>query len=140
MPAVKSPLALIPLILALSGCTMSGSGMQGMIDDSVTTGSIARTPALAHPAPEQDSDNQTVRNAVSAADINAVEVHPLAWANAETGTKGEITAITEVKSGPRICRTFKTSRQRFDGIALYKGEACTFGAGQWTLTRFAESE
>ena len=82
----------------------------------------------------------TVRNAVSAADLSAASGEPRSWANADTGATGVITAIAESRAGDTICRTFQTSRQRFDGIALYKGETCTKGGGQWTLTRFAEGQ
>ncbi|MEF2070440.1 RT0821/Lpp0805 family surface protein [Consotaella aegiceratis] len=138
MPSIKSIFIPATAALVLAGCTISDGGMNGLIDDTITTGSISKAPAAAAPSNDLISDNRTVRNAVSAADIHTVEAQPLPWANAETGTRGEITAITEIKGGGQICRLFKTSRQRFDGIALYNGEACTNGAGEWTLTRFAE--
>jgi hypothetical protein len=49
-----------------------------------------------------------------------------------------ISGIREHRAGNMICRQFRTSRQRFDGVALYNGEACTKGQGEWTLTRFSE--
>ncbi|WP_157944637.1 RT0821/Lpp0805 family surface protein [Mangrovicella endophytica] len=108
--------------------------MDDLVDHSIQTGSIS-APADQTP-PDQLSDQRTVRNAVSAAAL--ADVGSLAWANADTGASGVITAIREVRDGNNICRSFKTSRQRFDGIALYNGEACTKGEGQWTLTRFNE--
>ncbi|MCQ8780720.1 RT0821/Lpp0805 family surface protein [Mangrovibrevibacter kandeliae] len=131
--------ALLSLGLALGGCTISGGGLSDMVDDSIQTGSITKTTAPA-PEPDQLSDSRTVRNAVSAANVERVQSQPLAWSNADTGASGEITAIREVREGNRICRSFQTSRQRFDGIALYNGEACTQGQGQWVLTRFAEGK
>lgn len=134
--------ASIPLaLLALGGCTViSGAGMEDMVDRSTTTNSIrpVQTAAATQPDPNQVSDSRTVRNAVSAADIGRIEAEPLAWVNADTGASGTITAIHEVRAGDQICRSFKTSRQSFDGIALYDGEACTSGRGEWTLTRFNE--
>ena len=88
--------------------------------------------------PDQDSDGRTVRNAVSAASLAGTAPATYAWANTDTGASGVITAIRETRAGDVICRSFKTSRQRYDGVALYDGEACTRGRGEWTLTRFSE--
>jgi surface antigen len=133
---------LLVLVAATSGagCTiMNGEGLEDMVDRSIVTGSIS-APAIPVPNREEVSDSRTVRNAVSAADLGRAEGAPLAWANADTGASGMITSIVEARSGKNICRTFKTSRQRFDGIALFRGEACTTGDGEWTLTSFAEGD
>lgn len=116
---------------------ISGSALEeAAVDRSLTTASIAKPdPAV---SAETLSDSNTVRNAVSAADIGRIDSAPLAWANADTGASGTITAIQESRAGSQVCRSFKTSRQRFDGVALYAGEACTKGQGEWTLTRFSE--
>ncbi|WP_294646443.1 RT0821/Lpp0805 family surface protein [uncultured Aureimonas sp.] len=132
-------LVLLCLIAAgLSGCTViSGKGLEeAAVDKSLTTASIPPIdPAV---AAETLSDSRTVRNAVSAANIATVDAAPLAWQNADTGASGTITAIKETRAGDAVCRQFTTSRQRFDGVALYAGEACTTGQGEWTLTRFSE--
>ncbi|RYE83468.1 MAG: hypothetical protein EOP19_13790 [Hyphomicrobiales bacterium] len=113
--------------------------MEEMVDRSIVTNSIAPAkPATPAEAPDQTSDRNMVRNAVSAADLHAAAEQPTAWANTDTGATGVITAIKEVRAGDVICRQFQTSRQRFDGVALYNGEACTKGQGEWTLTRFNE--
>ncbi|WP_062203127.1 RT0821/Lpp0805 family surface protein [Aureimonas sp. AU12] len=136
----RASLTVLTLALLLplaAGCTvMNGAALDdAAVDHSIQTASIAPAdPAAA----ETISDSRTVRNAVSAAKIETIEAAPLAWSNAETGTSGTISAITEVRAGDEICRTFRTSRQRFDGVALYDGEACTRGQGEWTLTRFSE--
>jgi hypothetical protein len=129
------PLAMILLATLCSGCVVLGGGADAGIDETVTAGIPPQEPTT---PPDQASDQMTVRNAVSAADLSAADGEPRSWANADTGATGVITAIAESRAGDTICRTFQTSRQRFDGIALYKGEACTKGGGQWTLTRFAE--
>ncbi|WP_062227487.1 RT0821/Lpp0805 family surface protein [Aureimonas frigidaquae] len=137
-----APLAVAAL--CLGGCTLSGGGLEDMVDRSIVTNSIAPgavppTPAASPVAdPDRLSDGRTVRNAVSAASI-ANGVSPLPWANAETGASGTITAISERRDGPIVCRSFTTSRQRFDGVAMYDGEACSAGAGEWILTRFSQN-
>lgn len=123
-------------VFALSGCVISGGGMEEMVDHTIVTNSVPS--GAAGQSPDQLSDQRTVRNAVSAADIKAPALQPIPWANADTGASGIVTAIQEVRAGGTICRQFRTSRQRFDGIALYDGEACTKGEGEWTLTRFSE--
>ncbi|MEF2553094.1 RT0821/Lpp0805 family surface protein [Aurantimonas sp. A2-1-M11] len=129
--------------LALGGCVIAGPDSPNMIDDTLITGSIAPAspPAPADtsaiPDLERLSDRRTVRSAVSAADIEAA-AGSYPWANPQTGTSGVISALQEVREGSRICRTFQTSRQRFDGVSLYDGEACTTGAGEWALVRFVE--
>ncbi len=134
-------LAVVCFVVAgLSGCTViSGKGLEeAAVDTSLTTASIPPIdPAV---AAETLSDSRTVRNAVSAADIAKVDAAPLAWSNADTGASGMITAISETRAGDAVCRKFKTSRQRFDGVALYAGEACTTGQGVWTLTQFSEDQ
>lgn len=122
----------------LSGCVVSGGGLEEAVDP-MATGSI-RQPVPSAPmlAPIDQSDQNTVRNAVSAANVQGAETEPMAWANADTGASGLITAIQERRAGNMICRQFRTSRQRFDGVALYDGEACTKGRGEWTLTKFSE--
>lgn len=126
--------------LLLGGCTLSGGGLEDMVDRSITTGSIAPGTGAAAPSVDTDrlSDGRTVRNAVSAAKLSQSPL-TVAWANAETGASGTITAIEEMREGSAICRRFTTSRQRFDGIALYDGETCSAGSGEWVLTRFGEA-
>ena len=139
MQLIKVPIFLCLAISALSGCVVSGGGMDDMVDNSIVTNSIApAAPAEPSVAPDQASDRNMVRNAVSAADLHAATEQPMAWANTDTGASGVITAIKEVRAGDMICRQFRTSRQRFDGVALYDGEACTKGQGEWTLTHFNE--
>jgi surface antigen len=139
MQLIKVPFLVCLAISPLAGCVVSGGSMEEMVDRSVVTNSIApAAPAAPAVAPDQASDRNTVRNAVSAADLHAATEQPMAWANTDTGASGVITAIREVRAGDMICRQFQTSRQRFDGVALYKGEACTKGQGEWTLTQFNE--
>jgi len=134
---VRSTLALLLAATSLSACTvMNGAALEeSAVDRSVVTNSV---PPVAPAVAAALSDSRTVRNAVSAADISRDELQPLAWSNTDTGATGAITDIREVKAGDQTCRTFRASRQRFDGVSVFAGEACTKGAGEWTLTRFSE--
>lgn len=123
---------ILALLVPLAGCTVIDG--KELVDPTVT-GSIAPpSPQAAY----ELSDSRLIRNAVSAADIALPAENALAWTNADTGATGQITGIEEVRQGDSICRTFRTSRQRFDGVALYAGEACTSGGGEWELTRLVE--
>ncbi|WP_427023463.1 RT0821/Lpp0805 family surface protein [Aureimonas ureilytica] len=139
MHGIRKALAATCALTLLGGCTViSGAALEeaAKVDHSLHTASVKPDEPL--PSPETQSDGLTVRNAVSAANLDRASAEPLAWSNTDTGATGTITGIQETRAGDQICRSFKTSRQRFDGVAVYNGEACTRGSGEWTLTRFNE--
>lgn len=123
--------------LLSAGCSTSMLGLGGdkSVDSSTITSTIA--PASAAGDPETQSDALTVRNAISAADLSTLGPAPLAWANAETGSRGAISAVTQDNEQGVVCRRFTTTRERFDGISLYKGRACMVAPGLWQMTAFA---
>jgi surface antigen len=82
------------------------------------------------------SDEATIRNAVTSADIESLGGEAIAWANSETGARGSITGLAEYRDKGALCRRFNTSLESFDGIALFKGEACMASAGAWRMQRF----
>ena len=120
-----------------AGCTTSMIGLAGGKD--VDSSAITSTVSSANPSgdPESQSDALTVRNAISAADLSTLGNSPLAWANTDTGSRGAISAVTEDKDQGVVCRKFTTTRERFDGIALYEGRACMVAPGMWQMTAFA---
>jgi surface antigen len=121
---------LTALAMPLAACT-SGGPVANI--DTAPTGQVA---GAAPVAPEQLSDQATVRNAVSSADLAGLGTQPLAWANPETGSRGAITAVAEQRQNGQLCRKFTTSRESFDGVAMYRGEACMAQAGVWKLLDF----
>jgi hypothetical protein len=80
------------LAAGLASCVsldlFGGSG----VDSSISTGSIS-SPASNAPA----SDDVTVRNAVSSADLSHSDSLSLPWANSSTGSAGVVSNIHEVK-------------------------------------------
>ncbi|MBO0902631.1 RT0821/Lpp0805 family surface protein [Jiella sonneratiae] len=124
----------LALSAGLGGCVVAGPSVEDTLLDPTITGSVkpVETPADA----DVDSDRRIVRNAVSSADLDK-GAGRYAWSNPETGSSGVITALDQQRDGESICRSFETSRQRFDGIALYQGRACSAGAGEWALVEFA---
>ena len=133
--------ALIALLLALclaGGCGTGGFGLgKADIDRTIVTGDIGAAGAAMAADPDQSSDEMTVRNAVSSADIELMKGAPIPWANAETGTRGAISSLVEERGADTLCRRFVTSRERFDGVALFKGKACMVAPGAWTIKDFS---
>jgi hypothetical protein len=126
---------LVFLAAACAGCASGGLGLDGLgVDDTIATGSIAREGDGA-PDAEQLSDEETIRNAVSSANLERLTGGSIPWANSATGSRGEISAIVERIEDGRLCRRFSVSRESFDGVALYRGEAC-LATGDWWMSAF----
>jgi len=125
--------------LLTAGCTTSMLGMGGGkdVDQGLVTSTVASTQPVQDV--EAQSDGLTVRNAISSADLSTLDAAPLAWANADTGSRGAISSVTEDSQQGQVCRKFTTTRERFDGISLYQGRACMVAPGTWQLTAFAPS-
>lgn len=126
-----------PLLLAgmLAGCAAGGFDLdKADVDPSIVTGGLAADAAPASQA--QKLDEATIRNAVSSADPDRMKGGPVRWANAETGSRGAINSLVEDKRDGGLCRRFTTSRESFDGVALYKGQVCMVAPGAWQLQGF----
>lgn len=123
-------------VLSLSGCMAGGMDFlsETKVDRSVATGTVPQE------APSTDtlSDELTVRNAVTSADIQGLEGQPLPWANASTGSAGVIETIVENNEGGQVCRQFRTTRHSYVGIAKFLGKTCLVGSGNWQLLSFQQ--
>lgn len=128
--------ALLALVLPLAACAGGFDMKKAEVDPTILTSSTSAQPQSPIDAMRQ-SDEVTIRNAVSSADLEQLSGQPLAWANPETGSRGAISAIAETRESGRICRSFTTSRESFDGVALFKGETCMAEAGVWRMLAFA---
>jgi surface antigen len=102
------------------------------VDRSISTGTVATTTQ----ATSSVSDETTVRNAVTSADLTKIGQAPLPWANAATGSAGVVSTIKEARNQGQVCRDFTTTRHAYDGIAMFSGQACMTGSGDWLLTAF----
>ena len=70
-PRIASTLIPVVIVATLCGCAAGGFGLsKAEIDPSITTGAVNNT---APANPEQRSDEATVRNAVSSADIELLK-------------------------------------------------------------------
>jgi surface antigen len=116
----------------LVGCMANGFGLTGAdVDSSLYT----RSTPTAKPA-QVVSDEMTVRNAVSSADLNKLNGEPLPWANTDTGSAGVVTAIAQSQAGTIICRDFMTTSHSFTGVAKYQGKTCLGANGEWQIVSF----
>lgn len=122
-------------ILALAGCGAGGFSLEkAEVDRSLVTSSVAAGQTSGSDGIE--ADQATIRNAVSSADVEQLAGKEIAWANADTGARGSITQLTEARRGGRLCRSFAGSRESFDGVAMFEGQACLVGQGAWRLETF----
>jgi surface antigen len=121
-------------LLSLTGCTTGGMDLfnSAKVDKSVTTGTVANAPA----ASDTVSDETTVRNAVTSADLSKLKGQPLPWANASTGSAGVIDTIVENNTTGQVCRQFRTTRHAYDGIANFYGKTCLVGDNDWQVLAF----
>ncbi|CAN7420003.1 RT0821/Lpp0805 family surface protein [Mesorhizobium amorphae] len=127
--------AIVIVALPLAACGAGGFSLEkAEVDRSILTSS---TPASATPTDQdRDSDQTTIGNAVSSADIEELGGQAVPWANAGTGSRGSITELVELKDTGQTCRRFTASRESFDGVLLFKGELCMAGAGGWHMQDF----
>ncbi|WP_192183640.1 RT0821/Lpp0805 family surface protein [Mesorhizobium amorphae] len=127
--------AIVMVALPLAACGAGGFSLEkAEVDRSILTSS---TPASATPTDQdRDSDQTTIGNAVSSADIEELGGQAVPWANAGTGSRGSITELVELKDVGQTCRRFTASRESFDGVSLFKGELCMASAGGWHMQDF----
>jgi hypothetical protein len=127
--------ALLTLALPLAACGAGGFSLEkAEVDRSIITSSAPSPTPTA--STDRDSDQTTIGNAVSSADIQQLGGQAVPWANAGTGSRGSITELVELKDSGLTCRRFAATRESFDGVALFKGELCIAGAGGWRMQEF----
>ncbi|MCR4266724.1 RT0821/Lpp0805 family surface protein [Nitratireductor sp. ZSWI3] len=91
------------------------------------------------PVPDEEGAAQTARegHAVLAA-LAAGAQTPFGWEAPDGESRGTVTWISDESDGP--CRSFVTTRESFDGVALYRGSACLDERTGWRLQSFERSE
>lgn len=139
--------------LAVSGCAIGSNAIEEGLPKSAasiadTAPTIAATP-FDPSADTQDAsandrvlDEDTIRLAVTTADMSRIQAEGLPWANQATGSTGVITNIVQRNEGGQTCRSFDASRNAYDGVTLYQGDVCLDQrTGWWTrlLRPFGEN-
>ncbi|HEX8045963.1 RT0821/Lpp0805 family surface protein [Rhizobium sp.] len=129
--------AMAVAIFSLGGCVSGGMDVlsSAKVDRSVATGTIPTAPVTA----DSVSDETTVRNAVTSADLHKLNGQPVPWANASTGSAGVIDTIVENSASGQVCRQFRTTRHSYQGIANFSGRTCLLGQGEWQLLSFQQA-
>ena len=126
-------LALVLCLVVVSGCMRSHSDPAVALGiDPAPTGSI--TPLSA------DADLLSDEPVIAAAIAGASDNRPLPWSNPDTGAAGVISELADAAQTGGDCKSFRTTRHGFDGIALYKGRACRLTDGQWHLQSFTRAD
>ena len=132
---VRSIAAVLCAAAMLSACGTGGFSLEkAEVDRTFYTSNVAapRTPVEM----ERLSDEATIRNAVTSADVETLAGAPLPWANAETGSRGQISGIVETRGKGTLCRAFSATRESFDGVGMFKGEACMVASGAGRMQSF----
>lgn len=125
----------LALTLTVLGSACSVTSITERAVDARTTAAISPQ-TVATGDTQTVSDELTVRNAVSSVDPAAPR-QQIPWANADTGSRGAITALIERKENDVLCRSFTTTRESFDGVSLYQGKACMDDGGAWQMMAFS---
>lgn len=140
--ACAKTVAVSAAVVTLAGCSMTGKGL-----DDVSVGAIAVVDETAAVSPDPFSspadavgaerdrllDEDTIRNAVTSANIAGKSEAALHWANQSTGSRGVITSIGQRKVAGQTCRSFQATREAYDGVTLYQGDLCLDRrTGWWT--------
>jgi hypothetical protein len=120
------------IILSLSACASGLDLGKAEVDRSLYTSAI---PAASDTTMDssQASDIATIRNAVSSADLENAGGQVLSWANSDTGSRGSITDLVEYRDKDALCRRFQATRESFDGVSMFSGDACLASAGAWRM-------
>ena len=134
LPFRLRALAIAAVGLSLAGCTSSLDlfGGDKKVDRSISTGTV---PSQANSGVAL-SDEATVRNAVTSVDLTKIGSNSVPWANTATGSAGVVSSIREARNEGHVCRDFTTTRHSYEGIAMFSGQACLTGSGDWLLTAF----
>lgn len=128
--------------IAIAGVTTAAAFLSGCMNDldlfaDSKVDSTIRTSAAVNGSGERLSDEVTVRNAVSSADLTQAAGNPIPWANSASGSAGVISAIAENRDDAgRTCRDFVTTKHSYQGIANYSGRTCLGNSGEWLLLSF----
>jgi surface antigen len=128
--------AVVVAVALSSGCAQRGITLDSIAADrSIVTGATNGTVPRADTT--SASDETTIRNLVSAADLEGLATgESIGWTNSRTGSRGRVVEIVEFREAGRPCRRFRTTRESFDGVALYLGETCLLSGNEWTMLSF----
>lgn len=122
---------LVVIGLSLQACVVvQPKTAQNAPDNSIITGSIAaKTASL--PKVDLGGDEQAMREKIAAAPNSST----LNWQNEATGSRGTMSILNNFVENGNQCRTFKTTRESFNGIMIYQGKACQQQDTSWNMSQ-----
>ena len=126
---------LLPMLAVASLLAGCGGGFDlGRLDTdrSIVTGSVGMQ--TGQQPDSRVSDEAAIGAVVSAWPPDAAPPDTVPWVNANTGSSGAITRVSDAREGGRRCRTFTASRESFSGSTRYSGKACIGEGGSWIVT------
>ncbi len=128
-------LAVTAASLLLGGC--AGGFDLGRLDTdrSILTGSIAGQ--TGQKPDTRVSDEAAIHAAIAAWPVEGEAARTVPWVNANTGSSGAITRLSESNADGKTCRAFTVTRDSFGGSSRYAGKACIAPAGSWIVTEMA---
>ncbi len=104
LSSVAEVSAVVSMLAALSGCVSLDLFGGDKVDRSLSTASVPN-----QQNGSAQTDDVTIRNAVTSADLAKLADQPLPWANAATGSAGVVTAIHDnaplLRRGGSLFRT-----------------------------------
>jgi len=118
---------------ALAGCAVrNGDKTAGL--DMTETGSISNSgaPKIASAFAGDNSDSAALLSGLASVQGDKTPAKK-SWENSDTGATGMLSAYAEQRKAGATCRRFQTTRESYDGAALYHGEACKYGENPWAL-------
>ncbi len=129
------------LTMSLGGCSALGLPMAdngGPRVDRMTTGAILASAKVSDGV--DLSDWEAVQRAVSGTPADEYN-RAIPWSNPKTGSEGTIDASKAAagKAG-RLCRSLATTINGYNGVRLYRGEACQTPSGTWQIVRIAAGD
>ncbi len=137
--------ALVGALVLLNGCAMGSATPESDLPTSAisiadSTPTIASNPFTPEPSSIQNPsttdrllDEDTIRLAVTTADLSKLSGNNLSWANQATGSSGIISDVQQRVEAGQTCRSFTATRSAYDGVMLYEGDVCLdAGSGWWT--------
>ncbi|UXN06616.1 RT0821/Lpp0805 family surface protein [Bartonella sp. HY761] len=129
------PIMLGSSLLVLGSCLQACVIVQPktpqiMPDNSIITGSIGGN-SVNLPKVDLGGDEKVMREQIAAQPDSSI----VNWKNDATGSRGTMSILNSFVENGSQCRSFKTTRESFNGIMIYQGKACQQNDTSWNVSQ-----
>ncbi|SFQ72502.1 outer membrane surface antigen [Nitratireductor indicus] len=132
-PLLVSVLATLPFLAACSVSAIVPG--QKEIDRTAVTGSIPEdVTSLPRPGPASGGDEEALAVALGGQLAAGSLSTPFPWQSVDGERRGTVTFLAG--EGEDGCRGLITTRESFDGVALYRGRLCLDDHAGWQVRSF----